>query len=126
MVELALHRRCRARAAAEAPDSLPALPAPTLCFPSGLPSHPVRLDTLALAKKLSGRNWELGYCPPEAGIFFVLQQIQISVLLLTEKREKKKNSNNTSKAFKNMLSYFERQAFFILHLISPCKRPSAA
>lgn len=90
MVALALHRRCRARAAAEAPASLPALPAPTLCFPSGLPSHPVRLDTLALAKKLSGRNWELGYCPPEAGIFFVLQQIQISVLLLTEKRKKKK------------------------------------
>lgn len=121
MVALALHRRCRARAAAEAPASLPALPAPTLCFPSGLPSHPVRFDTLALAKKLSGRNWEQGYCPPEAGIFFVLQQIQISVLLLTENEKKKKNPNNTSKAFKNMLSYFEMQIFSILHLISPCK-----
>lgn len=119
MVALALHHRCRARAAAEAPASLPALPAPTLCFPSGLPSHPVRLDTQALAKKLSGRNWELGYCPPEAGIFFVLQQIQISVLLITEKE--KKNPNNTSKAFKNMLSYFEMQVFSILHLISPYK-----
>lgn len=102
MVALALHRRRRAQAEAEVPASLAALPAPTLCFPSGLPSHAVGLDTMALAKKLSGLNWELGYCPPEAGIFFVLQQTQFSAPSLEKKR--KKNLNNTLNAFKNMLS----------------------
>jgi hypothetical protein len=38
-----------------------------------------------LAKKLSDRNWELGYCPPEAGIFFVLWQAKFCVLLPAEK-----------------------------------------
>lgn len=89
MVALALHRRRGAQPAIEPPASFAAaLPAPTLRFPSGLPSHPVKLDAVALAKKLSGRNWELGYCPPEAGIFFVLQLTQFSVLRLAGGKKK--------------------------------------
>jgi hypothetical protein len=99
MVALALRRRNGAQAAAEAPASLAVLPAPALRFPSGLPSHPVKLDAMALAKKLSSQKWELGYCPPEAGISFVLQQTQFTVLLLVKKKKEKKNLHHTFNAF---------------------------
>lgn len=79
---------------------------PALRFPSGLPSHPVKLDAMALAKKLSDQSWELRYCPPEAGISFVLQQTQFTVLLLVKKK-KKIVSTTLLMLLKSMLSQFE-------------------